>query len=189
MTLPSASFATNVIIHPAEGQVFRIYQAVFDRAPDADGFTAFTNSLQAGVLTPLEITAEFVGSTEFQNTYELRNSTAEAAEAFVQTIYATSADTLLGGTGNDILFGGRGADEFVYDTQTDGQDTILDFTIGADTIDLGSNAAFDSLAEILAVGSQDGLNTVFDFGNGNTLTLENSVLTELTEDEFGLLVG
>jgi len=40
------------------------------------------------------------------------------------------------------------------------------------------------LAEILAVGSQDGLNTVFDFGNGNTLTLENSVLTELTEDDF-----
>jgi len=74
MTLPSASFATNVIIHPAEGQVFRIYQAVFDREPDAAGFTAFVNSLQADVLTPEAITAEFVASEEFQLTYgELTN--------------------------------------------------------------------------------------------------------------------
>jgi len=32
---------------------------------------------------------------------------------------------------------------------------------------------------------QVALNTVFDFGNGNTLTLENTVLTDLTVDDFG----
>jgi len=237
MTLPSASFATNVIVHPAEGQVFRIYQAVFDRVPDTDGFTAFVNSIQASVLSVEDITAEFVTSQEFQNTYgdltnaafvealfanvlpgnndaqgranftealdngtltraamvaefaesqELRNSTADAADAFVSSIFANSGDTLVGGMGDDVLFGGRGEDTFVFDTQFSGQDIFLDFTSGTDTIDLGTNTAFDSFAEILAVGSQQGLNAVFDFGNGNILTLENTVLTELTEADFGL---
>ena len=237
LTIPSASFATNVIIHPAEGQVFRIFQAVFDREPDVGGFTNFVNSIQAGVLTAEQITAEFVASPEFQATFgnlddtefvgllftnvlpgnmdqqgranfidaigngtltraqvvaeladsqELRNSTADAADAFVATVYSTSEDTLNGGTGNDTLFGGRGSDDFVFDTVTGGNDIILDFTIGVDTIDFVDNPAFDSSAEILAAAAQVGLDTVFDFGGGNTLTLDNTVLENITEDDFGL---
>ena len=236
MTLPSASFATNVIIHPAEGQVFRIFQAVFNREPDFGGFTNFVNSIQAGVLTAQQITAEFVASPEFQATFgdlddtefvellftnvlpgnmdqqgradfiealgngtltraqmvaeladsqELRNSTAEAADAFVATIFETSEDELDGGTGNDILLGGRGADDFIFDTLDGGADIILDFTAGVDEIDLGNNnPAFNSLAEILAAGSQVGLDTVFDFGGGNTLTLNNTVFADLEATDF-----
>ena len=236
MTIPSASFATNVIIHPAEGQVFRIFQAVFDRAPDVGGFTNFVNSIQAGALTAEQITAEFVASPEFQATFgdlndtdfiellftnvlpgnmdqqgradfievlgngtltraqvvaeladsqELRNSTAEAADAFVATIFETSEDELDGGTGNDILLGGRGPDDFLFDTLDGGADIILDFTAGVDEIDLGiNNPAFNSLAEILAAGSQVGLDTVFDFGGGNTLTLNNTVFAELEATDF-----
>ena len=240
MTLPSASFATNVIINPAEAQVFRIYQAVFLRDPDEGGFTAFTNSLQAGVQTTQAITAEFVGSEEFQNTYgsldnagfvELlftnvlpgntdtqgRADFTEALDAgaltradmvaefvdsfefvqrmeslaaeFVAGTFTSSGDTLDGGMGNDIMFGGRGADSFAFDTQDGGADIVLDFTSGTDTLDLGAHADFDSFSEIMAVGSQVGLNTVFDFGDGNTLTLENVILADLTEADFGLLVG
>jgi len=241
MAIPSASFATNVIIHPAEGQVFRIFQAVFNREPDISGFTAFTNSIQAGVLTAEEITAEFVESPEFQDTFgdlddtefvellftnvlpgnmdqvgrdafiealdngtltraqmvaeladsqELRNSTAEAADDFVASIFTENGDTLDGGAGNDILFGGRGADIFVFDTQDGGQDTIFDFTNGVDIIDLGGNSAFDSFAELLAVGSQIGLETVFNFSDDNILTLDNTVLGELTEADFDFgLIG
>jgi len=236
MALPSASFATNVIIHPAEGQVFRIYQAVFDRAPDAGGFEAFVNSLQNNILTVESITAEFVASQEFQNTYgdltneafvealytnvlpdnmdaqgranftealdtgtltraamvaefaesqELRNSTSDAATAFVATAFTDNADTVDGGFDSDILFGGRGADNFVYNLNSSA-DTILDFTTGTDTIELSASTDFDTFAEIIAVGSQIGLDTVFDFGGANTLTLENTVLTELTEADFGL---
>ena len=239
MTLPSSAFATNVITHPAEGQVYRIYQAVFDRVPDAEGFGAFTNSIQAGTLTPTEITAQFVTSEEFQLTYgdlttvefvetlftnvlpgntdaagraaftaalengtltradvvaefaesqELRNRTDDAAAEFVSTVFTNNMDVLDGGAGDDILFGGRGADSFVFDTQDGGMDTVLDFTSGTDTLDLGANADFDSFAEIMAAGSQAGQDTVFDFGDGNTLTLENVILSELTEADFGILM-
>ena len=121
---------------------------------------------------------------ELADSQELRNSTADAADAFVATIFADNGDTLDGGTGNDTLFGGRGEDTFVFDTQIDGNDTVLDFTVGTDVIDLGDNINFDSFAEIIAAGTQLGLDTVFDFGGGNTLTLDNTVLTELTADDF-----
>ena len=65
---------------------------------------------------------------------------------------------------------------------------MLDFTSGTDTLDLGANADFDSFAEIMAAGSQVGQDTVFDFGGGNTLTLENVLLSELTDADFGLLI-
>ena len=85
-----------------------------------------------------------------------------------------------------MLFGGRGADTFFFDTTTSGQDTILDFTSGTDAILLDDNASFDSFAEIIAAGTQESLDTVFDFGGGNVLILENTVLTELTEADFAL---
>ena len=235
-SLSSAAFATNVIINPAEAQVFRIYQAVFLRDPDEAGFTAFTNSIQAGVLTVEEITAEFVASEEFQITYGNLDNTdfvellfanvlpgnmdaqgradfidaldagtltreamvAEFVETFefvqrmegpaiefVASTFTSSGDTLDGGTGNDLLFGGRGADEFVFDTEGGGADTILDFTAGTDLIDLGSNTDFDSFAEVLAVAAQQGQDTILDFGGGNTLTLEGVILSELTAEDFG----
>jgi len=244
MTPPSAAFSTNVIIHPAEAQVFRIYQAVFNRDPDEAGFTAFTNSIQASVLTAEEITAEFVASAEFQLTYgNLENAEfvellftnvlpgnmdaqgradfTEALDAgtltragmvaefvdsfefvqrmdapateFVAGSFTTNTDILNGGRGDDVYFGGRGADTFFYNTDNSEMDTILDFTPGTDIIDLSGslNGSFDSLAEILAVATQVGQDSVFDFGDDfvggrNVLILENVTLSDLTEADFGL---
>ena len=45
-------------------------------------------------------------------------------------------DILLGGLGNDILTGGDGQDTFVYETVDHRRDTITDFEIGIDKIDL-----------------------------------------------------
>ena len=56
------------------------------------------------------------------------------------TIYGgQGVDTLIGGTGSDRLIGGFGADTFVFEPGH-GEDTIRDFAIGVDRIDL---TAFD----------------------------------------------
>ena len=140
---------------------------------------SFIDALDAGTLTREAMVAEFVETFEFVQRME------GPAIEFVASTFTSSGDTLDGGTGNDLLFGGRGADEFVFDTEDGGADTILDFTAGTDLIDLGSNTDFDSFAEVLAVAAQQGQDTILDFGGGNTLTLEGVILSELTAEDFG----
>jgi len=55
------------------------------------------------------------------------------SEAFT-VIGSSSADTLGGGTANDILTGGAGADQFRLRSTNNGTDTITDFTDGTDKI-------------------------------------------------------
>jgi len=65
----------------------------------------------------------------------------------------SGADTLVGGTGNDVLTGGAGADTFVWQAGDKGTDTVTDFQLGTDTLDLGSllgDAAKGSLESLLS---------------------------------------
>jgi Ca2+-binding RTX toxin-like protein len=50
-------------------------------------------------------------------------------------------DTLIGGAGIDTLTGSTGGDRFVFNTKTEGKDTITDFSVVDDTIDV-SKAGF-----------------------------------------------
>ena len=66
-------------------------------------------------------------------------------------------NTLTGGHGNDMLTGGLGNDTFVFATG-DGHDTITDFTVGQDKIDLtaGQNAAaVQALIDATTPGTHD----------------------------------
>ena len=234
--LDSAGFATNVVLNPAEGFVFRAYQAVLGREPDAEGFTNFVNALQSDARTIEAIVFEFAESDEFAATYgelddaafiellydnvlpgnedpagraayiaalendevarieivlefvqsfEFREATRDDAANFVASVYDGSTDDVLdGGAGNDMLLGGRGNDVFVV---SEGTDRIFDFTIGEDTIDVsGLGEAFDTVAEIIAVGTQSGADAVFDFGAAGTLELANVLLADLSAEDFGL---
>lgn len=94
-------------------------------------------------------------------------------------------DVLNGGLGNDRLYTGAGADTVMIDTATVGNDTVYDFMTGLDVIlidDLSGN--FDSFAELMASGTDDGTNVTFDFGGGNSLTIQGYNLADLTDSDF-----
>ncbi|WP_299701220.1 calcium-binding protein [uncultured Tateyamaria sp.] len=93
-------------------------------------------------------------------------------------------DTLSGGTGDDILFGGRGADVFIF---TGGQDSIRDFSLIVDGLEIDSDLFGDDstpqisdLADLTRV--EDG-NVIMDFGDGNTLTINNVTNAALLFDD------
>lgn len=93
-------------------------------------------------------------------------------------------DYLAGGAGNDSLNGGAGVDSFGYNTGTDAADVISGFTTNEVIYILGGDPAFDTWAEVQAVGSDAGANVIFDFGGGNTLTIVGQNLADLDASNF-----
>jgi serralysin len=89
-------------------------------------------------------------------------------------------DTLDGGSGNDTLDGGAGEDTFVFRAGHDA-DIITDFETGIDTLDLTS-FGFDSAAEALGLAFDTAEGVVFDFGNGDVLTLRDVTKSQLGDD-------
>lgn len=96
-------------------------------------------------------------------------------------------DVLDGGALNDVLFGNAGNDTFRFSLGGE-IDTLRDFTAGAaseDVIQLvGFSTAFDSFAEVIAVASDDGVNTTINFGGGDMLVLRNVLVSQLHADDF-----
>ncbi len=91
-------------------------------------------------------------------------------------------DYIFGGMGDDIMTGGAGADTFRF-LRTGGHDVITDFNDAEDILDLtwyalGSVSAAKAMAEWV-----DG-DTVFDFGNGDMLVLEDFKKHWLDDDDF-----
>jgi Ca2+-binding RTX toxin-like protein len=81
-------------------------------------------------------------------------------------------DHIDAGAGNDVLFGGLGADVFIFDTSY-GFDIITDFSSGEDIIDLSR----------AGVTGQDDL-TILDYENGN-----GALITYTDQGDQILLLG
>jgi Ca2+-binding RTX toxin-like protein len=110
-------------------------------------------------------------------------------------------DILIGGTGLDTLVGGFGADTFTVGTIGEGLDTILDFEVGTDLIDLrgifagppfggsGPFSRYQQFVTIVQVGNDSLINIDSD-GNGSgttqttLLTLLNVTASTLTSQSF-----
>ena len=94
-------------------------------------------------------------------------------------------DFLNGGLGNDILTGGEGSDVFLFRNQ-EGDDTITDFAHGVDLVRVADfGTGFDSFSEMMTIATQQGTDVVFNFGQGDILTIENTLIADFTADDFG----
>uniref|UniRef100_UPI00054D629E lipase family protein n=1 Tax=Hellea balneolensis TaxID=287478 RepID=UPI00054D629E len=93
-------------------------------------------------------------------------------------------DFLTGGLGNDSLNGGAGVDSFAYNTAQDAADVIQGLTINEVIDILFTDPAFDTFAEIMAVATDAGANTIFNFGGGNTLTIVGQNIADLSANNF-----
>lgn len=112
-------------------------------------------------------------------------------------------DLLNGGTGNDLLRGGAGRDTFVYTRVNDGKDTIADFHIKQDRIDLSailsdagysSTSPFEDYIRIGQRGRNNSTVSVLDLErsrpNRNVFRelaiVRNVIASELSENSFML---
>ncbi|MEL6563875.1 MAG: calcium-binding protein [Pseudomonadota bacterium] len=95
------------------------------------------------------------------------------------------ADTLNGGTGNDTLKGGGGQDVFVFEADM-GADVVLDFQDDVDALQISSaltGGDTDAARVVATFADVIAGNTVFDFGGGNTITLNGVMIdTALVND-------
>ena len=97
-------------------------------------------------------------------------------------------DFLDGGLGDDILVGGAGSDRFFFDLNS-GNDTIDDFVVGEDIIEITANSNFTQENEILAAlittsENSDGLSSQITLSEGNTIKISHN--TDLTADSFSI---
>ncbi|WP_299752783.1 hypothetical protein [uncultured Tateyamaria sp.] len=97
-------------------------------------------------------------------------------------------DILNGGAGNDQLRGGAGSDEFVFGDSF-GSDVIYDFEDGVDLIRVDiAGVSYSDLSTFVNLGvtpnGEEVLDRVIDVPGYGRITLRNSELGILTEDDF-----
>lgn len=106
-------------------------------------------------------------------------------------------DTLLGGEGNDrvnggagtdLLAGNGGSDTFVFQLDF-GADTVMSFQDNLDTLKFNSSFSDGlSVADFIATfATVVGTTTVFDFGDGEVLTITGLTNTSLLLDDIAFL--
>ena len=94
-----------------------LYNNVLDRAPDAASLAIWTDLLDSGARSRAQVVLGFAQSAEF-----VRNSTPD----LIAWMKAQGSDDLIvGGAGDDVLFGGILSDTFVFDPADPGRDRLI----------------------------------------------------------------
>ena len=149
-----------------------------DTAAFGASTSAVTLDLQAGTYSGGEATGDTLSSIE--NLSGSVHADTLLGNASANTLFGQGGgDVLNGRAGNDILHGGAGNDAFLFGAG-DGDDTITDFVAGG-VDDAISLSAYNGSGITWTV-DQVGGNTVFNFSNGDSITLLNVTATNLIYD-------
>ena len=148
-----------------------LYDNVLDRLPDMAGLASWVDRLDSGALTRQQVVRGFAQSVEFIN------STADDVVAYMRGLGVD--DTLNGGRGTNALYGGAGADKFVFEAADNGTTTVHDFEAW-DWLEL-DGFGFASTAQALAAFTQQGDDVVFTH-SGVHIVLADTDLSLLTQD-------
>jgi len=146
--------------------------------------TASYATAAAGVTANLTTPASNSGNAAGDTYTSIENL---AGSAFADVLTGnTGANVLNGGGGNDTLTGGAGNDTFAFRPGY-AIDTITDFSAGAgvaDVIELSGFTGVAALADVLGRATQQGADTLIDFGAGDQLLLLNVSKSNLVTDDF-----
>ncbi|WP_156375963.1 family 16 glycosylhydrolase, partial [Methylobacterium sp. Leaf117] len=99
----------------------------------------------------------------------------------------TGSHTLNGGAGNDVLIGGSGVDTFIV-TKGEGSDVVIGFDAAKDFLQLQSYSSLTSFSKVKSAMSQVGADTIIRLETGETLTLRDHKVEDLSAANFRLPV-
>jgi Ca2+-binding RTX toxin-like protein len=151
-----------------------LYQNVLGRAPDQAGLSSWLDSMMAGASR----TSVVLG---FSNSAEYVGKTDSALNAFMRSTFASFADTIDGGAGNDTLSGGFGPDTFVFTPGQGGSDVIHRFEVW-DTLQF-QGFSFPNLASAQASLAQSGQDVTFNAG-GQQIIFTNTMLATVMQAQW-----
>ena len=144
-----------------------LYQNVLNRAPDQGGRDYWVGLLNNGA------TREFVVDG-FSQSPEFVGNTAAALQSYVRTSTSSIwSDTLAGGTGANVLIGGRGSNTYQFDLNAPGTDDVYGFT-ALDQLRF-QNFGYANAGAALSHLTQSGANVVFS-DRSETITLHHTTL-------------
>lgn len=151
-----------------------LYANVLGRAPDQSGLNGWTQQLVTGAMTDAEVVSSFVQGNEFRN---------KSAQPFESWMREKGGDRLDGGAGDNILFGGIGADTFVFDMAGAGTQTVCDMEAW-DTVEI-ANSLYTDTAAAMADLAQQGRDVVLASDEA-TLVFQGMSLSDFDADMFVL---
>ena len=150
-----------------------LYANVLDRSPDAGGLATWTGALRSGALERTEVVTGFSQSREF-----ISKSEANLL-AYMRGLGVD--DRLVGGAGQNILFGGIGADTFVFDKASGGSHQVADLERW-DRIEM-TGFGYAGFSDVRAFLTQSGSDVVFA-DQGIRITFEDIGLGQVQADMF-----
>ncbi|WP_284180419.1 DUF4214 domain-containing protein, partial [Rhabdaerophilum sp. SD176] len=165
--LSSGEFQTQHVGLSNSGLIELVYQQVLGRSPDQGGLIAWNAALEGG-LSRGDLVVRIGTSAEAQGLGRPEFST------FLKGTMTAWNDRLDGGTGNDLLFGGRGADTFVFN-ENFGTDRIYGYEAGLDKIDLTALPGVETVSDLTL--RENGGDVEIQVGN-NTIILDAFKLSQ-----------